>query len=178
MIRKVWKKFDEADLTHSSVHHLLAIRTLTNEQGYARSIDVAKYLELTRGSVSLTLKKLKEKGYIEEDHNKFLLLSGKGKTLVNAVLSKRRLVEKFFIEILKINPTTAEEDACKVEHLLTQETSAKALSFLGFYLSDNKSAKSFRNEFDRFNYKCSNHKSGCSICEVECFYSGKEELFV
>ncbi len=177
MIHEVWKKFDQADLTHSSVHHLLAIRTLSNEHGYARSIDVSNYLELSRSSVSLTLKKLKDKGYVEEDHNKFLLLSDKGKMLVNAILSKRRLVQKFFTDILKIDPTTAEEDACKVEHLLTQETSAKALSFLGFYLSDNKSAKAFRDEFDRFHYECSNHKAGCSICEVECFYSGKEELF-
>lgn len=175
MIQDVWKKFDEAALTHSSVHHLLAIRTLTNEQGYVRGIDIAKYLQLTRGSISITIKKLKTKGYITEDQNKFLGLSDKGIVLVNAVLSKRRLFEKLFSTILKVDPTIAEEDACKIEHLLTHETSAKLLSFIGFYLSAHPQAHQFRKEYETFSYQCNNFKEACSICEIDCFYTQSQE---
>jgi len=62
MIKDVWKKFDETELRHSSVHHLLAVDTLLTEQGYVRATDVANYLQLSRASVSITLKKLRDKG--------------------------------------------------------------------------------------------------------------------
>jgi DtxR family transcriptional regulator, Mn-dependent transcriptional regulator len=171
MIRDVWKKFEKAALSHSSVHHLLAIRTLTNEQGYVRGTDIANYLQLTRGSVSITIKKLKDKGYVTEDHNKFLRLSEKGMDLVNAVLSKRRLFEKLFSTVLMVDPTTAEEDACKIEHLLSLETSTKLLSFIGFYLSNSPRAEKFRKEYETYKYQCNNYDSACSICEIDCFFA-------
>lgn len=177
MIKDVWKKFDEAELQHSSVHHLLAIHTLFKDQGYVRAIDIANYLELTRGSVSITLKKLKEKGYIDEDKNKFLRLSTKGSELVNAVLSKRRLMHTFFADILGVPPEIAEADACKIEHLLTQETSAKMLSFIGLYLSDNPKAAVFREAYNHQVYHCDHTDKSCAICEVSCYFAGKEELF-
>ena len=178
MIQDVWKKFDNAELSHSSVHYLLAIHTLSQEQGYARAVDIANYLELTRGSVSITLNKLVSKGYVVEDSNKFLSLSTIGLELVNAVLSKRRLVEQFLATILRVSPAIAEEDACKVEHLLTKETSAKLLSFIGFYLSDNPEAVSFRQAFARYRHMCEQHDDSCQICEIECYFAGNEELFI
>jgi DtxR family Mn-dependent transcriptional regulator len=177
MIKDVWKKFDEAELQHSSVHHLLAVHTLFKEQGYVRAIDISNYLELTRGSVSITLKKLKEKGYVEEDKNKFLRLSTRGRDLVNAVLSKRRLMETFFADVLGLPPEIAEADACKIEHLLTQETSAKMLSFIGLYMSDNPKAKDFREAFTHHVYHCDHTDESCQICEERCYFAGKEELF-
>ena len=177
MIKDVWKKFDEAELLHSSVHHLLAVHTLHKEQGYARAIDISNYLQLTRGSVSITLKKLKQKGYVKEDQNKFLRLSTKGRELINAVLSKRRLMETFFATILGVPADIAEADACKIEHLLTQETSAKMLSFVGLYLSDNPKAKTFRQDYHRHVHHCDDSDNSCTICENVCYFTGKEELF-
>jgi DtxR family Mn-dependent transcriptional regulator len=177
MIKDVWKKYDQAELQHSSVHHLLAIHILHKDFGYARAIDVSRYLELTRGSVSITLKKLREKGYVVEDQNKFLSLSDRGHELVNAVLSKRRLMETFFRDVLGLPPEIAEADACKIEHLLTQETSAKVLSFIGLYLADNKSAKAFRKAFARQIYHCDQSDESCEFCEEKCYFAGKEELF-
>ena len=99
---QLWKRFDTIELSHSSIHHLLAIHDLIKENGYARSIDIAKYLEITRGSASKTLHKIKDKGFIVEDSNKFYRLAEKGKGLVNSVLSKRRIAENFFNNILQL----------------------------------------------------------------------------
>ncbi len=173
MIKDVWKKFDETELRHSSVHHLLAIHTLSVEQGYVRATDVASYLQLSRASVSITLKKLRDKGYIIEDRNKFLSLSEKGKELTTAVLSKRRLVETFFAQVLGVSPDIAEEEACKVEHLLTDTTSARLLTFIGLYLSDNSKAASFRKEFARYVHKCDDRS--CTVCNDVCYFAGHEE---
>jgi len=177
MIKDVWKKFDNAELQHSSVHHLLAINTLLKEQGYARAIDIANYLKLTRGSVSTTLKRLRQKGYITEDENKFMRLSSAGINLVNAVLSKRRLVKMLLAEVLGVPAELAEEDACKVEHLLTRQTSARILSFIGFYLSQHPKAEAFRQEYADFVYQCKQVDTSCDHCESECYFAGHEELF-
>lgn len=176
MIKDVWKNFDQAELQHSSVHHLMAIHTLRKDQGYARATDVANYLELTRGSVSITLKNLRTKGYAIEDQNKFLSLSEKGLDLINAVLSKRRLMQRFFEHALGLPPDIAEADACKIEHLLTQETSAKMLSFLGLYLSDDPVAIAFREKFSSHIHHCDHTDESCDVCEVSCYFAGKEEL--
>ena len=175
MINDIWKKFDETDLRHSSVHHLLAIDTLSSVQGYVRATDIAGYLQLSRASVSITLKKLKEKGYIEEDQNKFLSLSHKGQDMTRVVMSNRQLMEFFFSKILGVTSETAEADACKVEHLITDETSAKLLAFIGLYFSDRPAAKSYRKEFEKHVHHCDD--DACTFCNESCYFAGKEELF-
>ena len=80
-MNEVWKKFEENGLTHSSVHHVMAIHELLKDKGYARGIDVANYLDISRSSVSVTLHKLLAKGYIVEDNNKFFQLTDEGKEL-------------------------------------------------------------------------------------------------
>lgn len=125
----VWKEFSENVITHSGAHHLLAILELTNKRGYARVTDVAKHLNITTGSASTNLKSLKTKGFIEEDENRFLSLSPDGKKLAEAIVGRRNILQKFFIEVLGVNPDQAEVDACKTEHLLSKETTDKMAKF-------------------------------------------------
>lgn len=140
---EVWKKFDEAELSHSGVHHLMAVHDLHKEHGYARGIDIARHLDITRGSVSVTLSKLKAKGYLAEDNNKFYRLTVKGVDAVNSVLDRRRVIERFFRTVLLVEGDRAQEDACKVEHLLSLETTGKLLSFMEFLLSSKSEASRF-----------------------------------
>jgi DtxR family Mn-dependent transcriptional regulator len=135
---EVWKKFDETELTHSSVHHLMAIYHLVNQHGYARAIDISRYLNLTRGSISVTLNKLKQKQYVDEDQNKFYRLTQKGEHFITAVLDNRKILKRFFVEILQLTEEKAEIDACKIEHLLGEETGEKLLAFLMTYLKQNQ----------------------------------------
>ena len=165
-----WQKSDKTELTHSSIHYLLAIHSLIKQYGYARGIDVARYLDLTRGSVSITINKLKNKGYIVEDINKFYQLTEKGKKLVNSVLSKRRIADRFFKDVLQLPDQIAETDGCKIEHLLSKQTVEKLLSFTGYFLSDNKEAIAFRKGFQDFYYQCQSYEN-CQICEMRCFFA-------
>lgn len=140
---EVWKKFDEAELSHSGVHHLMAVHDLHKEHGYARGIDIARHLDITRGSVSVTLSKLKAKGYLTEDNNKFYRLTVKGVDAVNSVLDRRRTIERFFRRVLLVEGNRAQEDACKVEHLLSTDTTGKLLAFMEFLLSSKSEASRF-----------------------------------
>ncbi len=126
---EVWKEFHENEITHSAAHHLLAILELTQKRGYARVTDVAKFLDITTGSASTNLKSLKQKGFIDEDDNRFLALSVEGKKLAEAILSRRTILESFFKEVLGVSAHQAEVDACKTEHLLSKETTSAMLEF-------------------------------------------------
>jgi DtxR family Mn-dependent transcriptional regulator len=139
----VWRSFEENALSHSSAHHLMAIHELLDRNGYARVTDVAKHLGITRGSVSVTLKTLKSKGYLTEDENKFLRLTGTGSEMVEAVVANRQVLLKFLHDVLALNSAQAEIDACKVEHLLSPETGDRLLRFLDFLFSKDAHAMAF-----------------------------------
>ena len=126
---EVWKEFNENEVTHSAAHHLLAILELARKRGYARVTDVAKFLEITTGSASTNLKSLKQKGYVNEDENRFLALTEDGLKMAEAILARRTILESFFIDVLGVNQVQAEIDACKTEHLLSAETTTKMAEF-------------------------------------------------
>jgi len=169
IVKDIWKKFEQTELTHSSIHHLLAINSLLKKNGYSRSVDVANHLNISRASVSITVTKLREKGFVREDNNRFLSLSKKGEELVNSVLSKRRIVEQFFREVLDLTSIEAEVEACKVEHLLSEPTGKKLISFMGYYLSGQPDVIKFRKGLEAFNYVCTSTNE-CDVCELDCFF--------
>jgi len=163
---EVWKKFEENGLTHSSVHHLMAVYELLKEQGYARGIDVANYLDISRSSVSVTLHKLLAKGYILEDDNKFYQLTEEGKEIINDVLSIRRIVKMFFLKVLDLPEDIAEEDACKIEHLLHHQTGESLYKFVTYFSDPAEVSKNFRESYARYIHKC---KDDCDVCNESCF---------
>lgn len=150
MMQDFWNAFKETELSHSSVHHLLAIDSLRKQQGYARLVDVSNHLKISRASVSITIGKLRDKGFVTEDRNRFLNLSGKGTEVVNTVLAKRYIAKEFFRVVLKLQEKISEINACKIEHLLDVETGERLRKFIDYYRSDSPDAQSFRTGLDRY----------------------------
>ena len=126
----VWKEFSDNFITHSAAHHLLAILELSTKQGYARVSDVARYLDITTGSVSTNLKALKEKKLVLEDDNRFVSLSEEGKSFAHAILMRRQLLRRLFSDVLGVDHKQAQIDSCKMEHLLSAETTSKLAKFM------------------------------------------------
>jgi DtxR family Mn-dependent transcriptional regulator len=137
-----WKEFQVNVVTHSTSHHLAAISELTQRYGYARVADVARHLNITPGSVSLTLKPLKARGLVLEDPNRFLLLSEQAKRIVDRICARRALVRTFFEQVLGVSPEQAEIDACKIEHLLSDEVGRRLEEFLGGHSANASSGRS------------------------------------
>lgn len=174
MTKEVWKSFDENTLTHSAAHYLMTIHELLQTQGYARVTDIAKQLNITRGSCSISLKPLKKRGLVIEDHNKFLLLSEEGKRLALIVEKNDELLEKFMKDVLGVNPDQAEVDACKIEHLLSIETSIKLCSFIELMQSDNKVVQEFNKLLNKHTQTCHNSVEECTTCSNICFFERPE----
>jgi Mn-dependent DtxR family transcriptional regulator len=173
MSKEVWKEFEDNPLTHSAAHYLMTIHELLESQGYARVTDIAKRMNITRGSCSISLKPLKKRGWVEEDANKFLLLSDEGRRLALVVEQNDQLLETFFREVIGVGPEQAEIDACKIEHLLSVESSVKLAAFIKCLKENSAAAKAFRQVLDRRDSSCTHDIDGCPICEKVCFYETK-----
>lgn len=129
-VSQVWKEFEENEISHSAAHYLLAIDELHEDTGYARSIDIARELDITAGSCSTGLKSLMKKWWIEEDKNKFILLSEIWKNAVEKIKKNRKLFIDFFTKTLGAKEEEAIITACKIEHLIGNHISRKLEKFL------------------------------------------------
>lgn len=124
-------KAPELELSHSMVHYLLTIHKLKESRGFARVTDIAKDLDLTKGSVSTAINNLKKKGLVvEEEDCKFLLLTDEGHREVHRILSARTLLFYFLKDFVGVSEETAEHDSCLMEHLMSSETSEKFFHFM------------------------------------------------
>jgi len=168
MVKPVWKEYEANPLTHSAAHYLMTIRALLDERGYARVTDVARALNITRGSCSISLKPLKKRGLVTEDENKFLLLSPEGARLAKLVENNDEVVEAFLRDLLGVDPEQAEIDACKIEHLLSLDTSLKLAGFLRFIQTGSAAVKAFQKEFRAFDTDCAGDVSKCHVCNTSC----------
>lgn len=166
---EVWKRFEDTELTHSGIHHLLAIHELKKEHGYARSVDVSKHLRISRGSASITLRKLKDKGFLQEDDNKFYSLTDAGEQLINNTLTTRRIVKKFFSDFLELPEEIAMEDSCKIEHLISSQTAESLVKFMGYFMSKLPEFDKLKHGYHKFAKHCKASEA-CDYCETECFF--------
>ena len=91
----VWKSFAANEVTHSMAHYLTTLLKLHDQRGYARVSDIAKELDVTKGSVSAQKKHLKEMGFVTEDDNKFLRLTEEGRAKAKEVLHNRHILIQF-----------------------------------------------------------------------------------
>lgn len=135
---QVWKEFEENDISHSAAHYLMAIDELRRDYWYARSVDIARELDITPGSCSTGLKALIKKWFIEEDKNKFILLSEEGERLVEKIQKNRKLFHDFFRLQLGANEEESIITACKIEHLIPWHITRKLEKFLKNYEENNK----------------------------------------
>lgn len=121
----------ETDISHSMTHYLLTIHKLKEERGYARVTDIARDLNLTKGSVSTAINNLKKKGLVsEEEDSKFLLLTEFGHEEVHRILSSRTLLFYFLRDFIRVPEDIADKDSCAMEHLVSQETLEKLFDFM------------------------------------------------
>ena len=108
-------------IQESAENYLETILVLQQRKGSVRSIDIANELEFSKPSVSVAMKNLRLNGYIEVDAARQLLLLPEGQRIAEAVLEKHQLMTQFLIS-LGVSPEVAAEDACRIEHVLSNES--------------------------------------------------------
>ena len=104
----------------SEQDYLESILTLSLSQDVVHRIDVAKRMDVSQAAVNKAMKLLVEKGYIYED-GKHLYLTQSGKEYAERIYEKHCTIRDFLIYI-GVSPARAEEDACHMEHVISDET--------------------------------------------------------
>lgn len=107
---------------HKSAEDYLEMILMLNEKkGYARSTDIANALSVTKASVSVAMKKLRENGYIMMNEENYITLTESGKEIAQHMYERHRALTVFLM-LLGVDEKTAREDACKMEHDISDET--------------------------------------------------------
>ena len=111
-------------IQESAENYLEPILILNNRKGYVRSTDIATELGFSKPSVSVAMKNLRTNEYIVMDENGFISLTDKGMSIASAVYEKHTVLSRWLVS-LGVDPKTAAEDACRMEHVISQESFTK-----------------------------------------------------
>ena len=111
------------NLYESGEDYLEQILMLLEQKGHARSVDVAAGLNVSKPSVSVAMKKLRENGYISMSEDNLISLTDKGYAIARKIYDRHRTLTKYLVQ-LGVPEDIAREDACKIEHDLSEESYA------------------------------------------------------
>lgn len=109
------------NIHESAEDYLETIMILQEQKGYARSVDIATHLNVTKPSVSFAMKRLRENGYITMDEENLISLTEAGETIARRIYERHQVLTSFFVQI-GVDAAIAREDACKIEHDISPET--------------------------------------------------------
>ena len=107
----------------SSENYLETILILSKSHPVVRSVDVAEELGFKKSSVSVAMKNLRNSGHIRVDENGHITLAPTGKKIAEMIYERHRILSQW-LESLGVSRETASEDACRIEHVISEESFA------------------------------------------------------
>lgn len=117
-------------LHESGEDYLETIYLLTRKSPFVRSVDIANELGFTKASVSRAMRILREEGLVTVAEDGGVKLTKAGTKRAISVYERHTLITDFFAQYLGVNPVTAEKDACKIEHVISEETYLRLRSYM------------------------------------------------
>ena len=153
MVKKSLKRLESIKAAHQSAKpdftriedYLEVISELVDMKGYATTLDISRYMNVSAPSVTKMLKRLDENGYLEYEKYHGINLTKSGIQLALTIRQKHSILLEFF-EILGIGKDVANQDAEGIEHHLNPKTIKQLRKFVTFLKSNPK----FRNDFNSF----------------------------
>lgn len=143
---------EKIKITASLEDYLEAIYEIIEEKHGVKAVEVANRLNVKRSSVTEALKNLAEKKLVNYGRYDVISLTSTGVKVAKKVVQKHKALYDFFTKILGLTPEEASINACKVEHVISEDVLQRLIAFI---------------EFNN-NYYCSEKKY---IDEFQCFYN-------
>ena len=109
------------NIRQSAEDYLETILILHERKGSVRSIDIANEMGFSKPSVSVAMKNLRENGYIQVDESGHITLTQMGYDVADKIYERHKVVTEYFV-LLGVAPETAAQDACKIEHILSNDS--------------------------------------------------------
>ena len=105
----------------SAEDYLEAMLMMREKHGFIRSLDVAEHLGVTKPSVSYATRRLREGGYITMDSDNLITITESGMEIAKRMYTRHKLLTELLIK-LGVDEETAREDACRLEHDLSDKS--------------------------------------------------------
>ena len=126
-------------LSSSNEDYLEAIYQLGGSGKTVRSVDLAEKLDVSKASVNKAINNLKSAGLVEQPHYGDISLTKEGFLYAREVQSRHDTLSQFLTEVLGIEFEQAQEEACMMEHAISNETLARWIAFMEDWRSKNNS---------------------------------------
>ena len=114
----------------SGEDYLETILLLQNKNGSVRSIDIARELDYTKASISRAMSILKKSDYITMDASGQISLTDKGLSKAEEVYDRHKLITNYLIKTLGVSEEIAAQDACRIEHVISEQSFKKIKQFV------------------------------------------------
>ena len=122
-------------IQESAENYLETILVLSRSGNPVRSIDIAAELEYSKPSVSVAMKNLRETGHIAVDTDGYITLTDKGREIAETMYERHVLISDWLIS-LGVNQKTAVNDACKMEHVISEQSFAAIKEYISLRQRD------------------------------------------
>lgn len=109
-------------LQESGENYLETILILQQKNGYVRSIDIATRLDYSKASISRAMGILKKAGLIEMEASGLITLTPKGLERAGQIYERHLVITQYLSGVLGVDEATAASDACRIEHVISQES--------------------------------------------------------
>jgi DtxR family Mn-dependent transcriptional regulator len=155
---------ERAQLSESLEDYLEAIYVLSRDKEYARVKDIAKARGVRTGSVISALRRLRDSGLIEYQQREYVSLTKTGEMAALRVYARHQMLSRFFQEVLRMPEALAEQDACAMEHGLSDEGLDRLVRLMEFL----RVCPHSRDDFLEVFHRCSLTQDGMEQCGAEC----------
>ena len=123
------------EITSTMEDYLETIFQLNKGKGSIRVKNIARKMGVKMPTVTNMLKTLSDKGFIDYEKHEYLELTKEGLKVGRDIEKKHKVIRSFLVDILKLDPVTADEEACKMEHGMGTETLSRLTKFVEFVQS-------------------------------------------
>lgn len=124
------------DLSEAQEDYLESIYEIIREKGGVRAKDIAERLHVKNSSVTVALRGLRDEGLVNYEPYGVISLTGSGEEEARRLSETHQVFRRFFVSVLGIDKTAADETACRLEHTMAPEVMARFLQFMKFVSQD------------------------------------------
>ena len=156
-----------SSLSESMENYLEVILALEKESKVARAKDIAARLQVQRGSVTGALKNLGEKGLINYEPYSFITLTSEGKRIAKEITHRHHVLKDFLFNVLQIDPETAEDNACRMEHAIDKKTIDRLILFIEYIHVCPRAGEDWLKSFFNYCAKNDQERAECRQCDAD-----------
>ena len=150
MVNKELNDILQRPPTPAMEDYLEAIFNLGREKRVVRVKDIARSLGVRMPTVTSMLKTLNERKFINYEKYEYIEITDKGAVVGEEIHRRHRVLRSFLTDILNINPETADEEACKMEHAVSASTLDRFVDFMEFVQSCPRAGLNWLDRFEEY----------------------------